>query len=443
LLEKITKVLSETAIRKLAKETGFVIRESKKIQGLGFLKMLLFDQLQYDNPSLQQHAFGLDSMDAVSISKEGLSKRFNKNAVEFIQKIFEAYLQHTIDHDFIATDLTVMYTAIRFMDSTEFKLPDSLADVFPGYSSTSALSCAAIQFEYDIISKNICSLTLGNAKQSDKTYADQRMDNINKGELIIRDLGYYGIDSYEKIEDKNAFYISRLKSQIKIYEKQHGQYIELDLKTLIKRIKKSKAPYFDQTVYIGTKDKKEVRLMAWLLAEDAQIKRLAKKKNKKGKINDNDKLWSMLNVFVTNVGAEELTVQQAYELYKIRWQIELMFKTWKSILKLDVVRKMKPDRLKCYLYTKLLWVLLCWDITAISEPIIWSKHKKLISLYKCFALLKNSATDIKKSLFTANEALKEWLIKMIEYFGSYGLKENKKGRKNIAEILQYQKQNSH
>jgi hypothetical protein len=32
---------------------------------------------------------------------------------------------------------------------------------------------------------------------------------------------------------------------------------------------------------------------------------------------------------------------------------------------------------------------------------------------------------------------------MIEYFGSYGLKENKKGRKNIAEILQYQKQNSH
>ncbi|MBC7511350.1 MAG: transposase [Ferruginibacter sp.] len=38
----------------------------------------------------------------------------------------------------------------------------------------------------------------------------------------------------------------------------------------------------------------------------------------------------MLKVFVNNVGAEKLTVQQAYELYKIRWQIELMFKTWKS-----------------------------------------------------------------------------------------------------------------
>ena len=89
--------------------------------------------------------------------------------------------------------------------------------------------------------------------------------------------------------------------------------------------------------------------MAWLLEEDAQRNRLAKKKGRKGKINNNDILWSMLNVFVTNVSTEELTAQEAYELYKIRWQIELMFKTWKSILKLDVVRKMKADRLKCYL----------------------------------------------------------------------------------------------
>jgi Transposase DDE domain len=438
LIEKITKVLSEAEIRKLAKETGFVIRESKKIQAAGFLKMLLYDQLAYDNPSLQQHAFELDSMSGIRISKEGLNKRFNEASVAFIQKVFEAYLGHNLNHDSIATKLKDKYTAIRFLDSTEFKVSDSLAAFFPGYSSTSAASCVAIQFEYDIISKKVCSLTLGNAKQSDKTYADERMDNINEGELIIRDLGYYSIDSYKKIENQNAFYISRLKSQVKIYEKQDDQYTELDLKNLIKRIKKSRNTFFDQTVYIGANEKREVRLMAWLLDQDAQQKRLAKKKGKKGKINNHDKLWSMLNVFVTNIPIKELAAQQAYELYKIRWQIELMFKTWKSILKLDVVRKMKPERLKCYLYTKLLWVLLCWDITAMSEPVVWGMDKKLISLYKCFALLKNRATDIKNVLFNTNEKLKEWLLKMLEYFSIYGLKENRKGRKKIAEILQYQ-----
>lgn len=437
MIEKIAKVLSENEILRIAKETGFVIRESKKVTATGFLKMLLFDQLQYDNPSLEQHALILDSTNDIKVSKEGLNKRFNGSAVAFLKKVFEAYWRCTIDHDSIPTHLKNKYAAIRILDSTEFKLPDSLAEAFPGYSSKSALACSAIQFEYDIISKKVCNLTLGNAKQSDKTYADEWMENINEGELIIRDLGYYSIGSYKKIEDRKAFYISRLKSIIKIYEKCDGQYVELDLKTLIKRIKKSKQSYFDQTVYIGTAEKKEIRLMAWLLDEDAQKNRLAKKKGRKGKTNDHDILWSMLNVFVTNISVEAITVQEAYELYKIRWQVELMFKTWKSILKLDVVRKMKADRLKCYLYAKLMWILLCWDITAISEPIIWLKHKQLISLYKCFSILKNQATDIKVTLFNTNEKLKEWLVKMVSYFGDYGLRDNKKGRKNIANILQY------
>jgi len=98
------------------------------------------------------------------------------------------------------------------------------------------------------------------------------------------------------------------------------------------------------------------------------------------------------------------------------------FKIWKNILKVDVVRKMKADRLKCYLCTKLLWILLCWDITAISEPIVWSKQQKLISLHKSFALLKNSAGEINDVLFNLNETLKEWMVKMIRLFGKYGLK---------------------
>lgn len=431
-------MLSESEILRIAKETGFVIRQSKKVTANGFLKMLLFDQLLHDNPSLEQHALLLDASNSIKISKEGLNKRFNASAVNFLEKILEAYWQYTIDHNCISTQLKNKFRAIRILDSTEFKLSDSLADAFPGYSSKSALSCASIQFEYDILSKKICNLTLGNAKQSDKAYGDRWMQNINENELIIRDLGYYSIDSYKKIEDRKAFYISRLKSIIKIYEKCNGQYVELDLETLIKRIKKSKHGYFDQTVYIGTTEKKEIRLMAWLLDEDAQKNRLAKKRGKKGKTNNHDILWSMLNVFVTNIAEDVITVQEAYDLYKIRWQVELMFKTWKSILKLDVVRKMKADRLKCYLYSKLLWILVCWDITAIAEPKVWMKQKQLISLYKCFAILKNKATDIQNCLFQKSEKLKKWLVKMIYYFGEYGLRDDKKGRKKISELLQYQ-----
>ena len=143
----------------------------------------------------------------------------------------------------------------------------------------------------------------------------------------------------------------------------------------------------------------------------------------------------MLNVFITNVPFKDISVQEAYDLYKIRWQIELIFKIWKSILKIHLVRKMKPERLKCYLSAKLLWVLLCWDITVSFEPVIWKQKKKLISSYKCYAILKKSARQLESVLFDANEKLKDWLAKMLKYFSDFGLKENKKGRKNLIELL--------
>ena len=91
------------------------------------------------------------------------------------------------------------------------------------------------------------------------------MGNIKAGELIIRDLGYYSVDSYKKIEDNNAFSISRMKSQIKIYEKKNNRYVTLELSKLINRIRKSSKHNFDQSVYIGANEKKELRLIAWLL----------------------------------------------------------------------------------------------------------------------------------------------------------------------------------
>src|SRR5690606_33621197 len=149
----------------------------------------------------------------------------------------------------------------RIMDSTEFKLPGSMAKSFPGYDGDGTSSCAAIQFEYEFLSKEIKCICLGHARESDKTYADKRMADIKPGELLLRDLGYYGLDSYDKIEAQGAYYISRLKSQANIYEYSEEGYKRLSLQELVRRIKKSKDGYFDQIVYIGAERKKKVRLM--------------------------------------------------------------------------------------------------------------------------------------------------------------------------------------
>ena len=69
-----------------------------------------------------------------------------------------------------------------------------------------------------------------------------------------------------------------------------------------------------------------------------------------------------LNLFVTNVEREKCSANAIYELYTLRWQVELIFKTWKSVMNLNKLHKMNTTRLECIVIVKLLWVMLNWTI---------------------------------------------------------------------------------
>lgn len=433
-VNKLEAIFSEEQLNEIAMKTGF-IRRQRKFKASTFLKMLLFDHFQYQSPSLQQHALSMCQVELTSVSKQSVDKRFNNKSLLFIEKVFETLLNRQHLNTQINSHLSAHFNSVKVMDSTEFKLPDYFAEAFPGYSACNALACAAIQLEYDVLNGKVHHFSLSNARQSDKTVADIRMDSIAAGDLILRDLGYYSTDSYLKIEQQKAFYVSRLKSQVGIYQQQSGQYVKLSWSQILQQAQKNKTGFFDGWVYIGKEQKHPVRMVAWVLPEDASNNRLLKKQSKKGKLSKEDKIWSKLNVFVTNIESDILDVEQLYNLYKIRWQIELIFKTWKSIVNIHIVHKMKSCRLKCYLYSKFVWILICRDIIAIAEASYWKSKKALLSPYKCMAILKASAIGLKTVLFRNVGGFKEWLIKIIEDLMIYGYKENRKGRKKLTELL--------
>ena len=75
--------------------------------------------------------------------------------------------------------------------------------------------------------------------------------------------------------------------------------------------------------------------------------------------------WTVL---VTNVPAACLPLGEARVLARVRWQIELLFKLWKSHGRVDESRSTTPGRILCDVYAKLLamlvqhWVFVvsCW-----------------------------------------------------------------------------------
>ena len=70
------------------------------------------------------------------------------------------------------------------------------------------------------------------------------------------------------------------------------------------------------------------------------------------------------NVLITNLPAERLTFAEAWSLQRARWQVELLFRLWKSEGGIAELRGQKSCRVLCELLAKLLamvvqhWLLL-------------------------------------------------------------------------------------
>ncbi len=129
----------------------------------------------------------------------------------------------------------------------------------------------------------------------------------------------------------------------------------------------------DLPVRLGAREQVPCRLLAVRVPETvAQQRRrkLRRAAQKKGQTPSAAQLelatWSL---FVTNVPTERLTLDEALVLARARWQIELLFKLWKSHGQIDTWRSQNSWRILCEVYAKLLaqlvqhWLLLvsCWE----------------------------------------------------------------------------------
>jgi hypothetical protein len=65
--------------------------------------------------------------------------------------------------------------------------------------------------------------------------------------------------------------------------------------------------------------------------------------------------WTLL---LTNAKAEQLPTSTVLEVYGVRWQVELVFKLFKSDAKLETTNAREKNRVKCELYAKFIAALL-------------------------------------------------------------------------------------
>jgi hypothetical protein len=374
----------------------------------------------------------------VDISRQGIDQRFNKSALKYIQSLMSDVLSTQVSQ-FIEIGLLNLFNRVKVKDSSKFDLPSRLKDVLPGFGGSASKSGACIQYEFEIKTGHVNDLTITPANRPDSKDALATMDAVLKGDLTIRDLGYFALKYFIAAKKTGAFFLSKLHAKIKVYELNVNEFEELDFRQLYKIMKKNHIERFDKEVYIGKEDKLPVRLIIELMPDEVfstRMQKINRYNKKKGYQTSQDySNRARFNLFISNIPLDMINGEAVAKIYKIRWQIELVFKIWKSIFGLDNITPMKYERLMCTLNARLLLVLINWETFMIQRGLLLKKTGKLLSIIKCFNTLKEKSTVLRHILVNGGKGIKQWIKWVAQIFESKHWLEKKKNKLGFEEIL--------
>ncbi|MFC0273972.1 IS4 family transposase [Metabacillus herbersteinensis] len=449
--QELQRSLSPQALQQLAKKVGFVQRTSK-YQAKDLIALCVWLSQKVASTSLTQLCSSLESSTGVLISPEGLNQRFYPSAVKLLQHVLTSLLtQKLYTSQVLPHRYTSNFQRIRILDSTTFQLPDVFASSYQGSGGSSHTAGVKIQLEYDLLNGQFLHVHPGPGKQNDKTYGSTCLQTVQTGDLCIRDLGYFDLKDLHQIDEEGAYYISRLKLNTRIYQrnlhpeyfkngtvKKQTKYIQLDMEEIMHQLKPGET-YEISDAYIGQYQKLPSRVIIHRLTEEQTRKRWenqALKEKKKGIVmKERSKRLSAMNVYISNLPAEEVPTGHIHDLYSLRWQIELLFKTWKSFFKIDHCKEINRERLECHLYGQLIGILLCSSTMFQMRQLLLDKQKRELSEYKAIYIIKDYFHLLFRAIQKSTQELSKILLRLFNLLQKNGRKSHRYEKKTVFDIL--------
>ena len=301
----------------------------------------------------------------LEMSAQGLEQRFSKEAAQFLQAVLEKVVEEIIIEE-NPTDIPLLkrFAGVYIRDSSVVKLPNELREIWRGTGGSKGENAAIkLQVDLNYSTGEINGPLLQNGRSQDQSSPHQEIQ-LPQGALHLADLGYFSLDRLERDNQNGVYWLSRLKSNTVIYL---GSENCIDLLSWLQSQTKKE---IDLPIYLGAKHKIPCRLLVQRVPQEIaqqRHRRLREEAQKKRQALSEKRLamcdWTIV---VSNVPKEKLSLKEALILLRIRWQIELLFKLWKSHAKIDEWRSKKPWRILCELYAKLIGVVISQWIFAIS-----------------------------------------------------------------------------
>jgi hypothetical protein len=333
------QALFTTTADKLARSTGF-IRRQRQITGSGFAQTLVLGGLSTPEATRrQQHQSAIQA--GLQVSPQALEQRFTPQARDFMRELLKNGL-------------------------TELVCSEEKVALLPQFNGVYVTDCTRLVWgkagqklavRWELQSGQL------QAHLGELTTNDQLTPVIDypmpAGALHLGDLGFFKLSRFEQWSQQGVYWLSRYKVGTTLL------YADGRTLDLIQYLQTASLPA-TLPVKVGRKQRIQAYLVVDRIPHDAHNKRLARLKEQarldQKQLSKAQQSHAQWTIYLTNI--PNLTFNQAHTLARTRWQIELLFKLWKSHGAILRSRSADPIRQQCEGYAKLLgvmvahWVLL-------------------------------------------------------------------------------------
>jgi Transposase DDE domain len=376
------------ALDAIGRRTG-VIQRQRKFSGASLLKTVVLTVLK--SPKAQTDDFVATAAQlGVPVTPQAIEKRFTAKLIAFLRAGLEHVLEHAIAADPAAIPLLERFTAVEIGDSTTVTLPDDYAAEFPGCGgkADSGRAAVKIQTRWELRTGKLTKLLVEPGRCSDGRNAAAE-NPVTPGSLVIRDLGYFCLKRFQELSAAGAYWISRWPQGTTVFDREGRP---LELRAYVRR-HAGPGP-LDVPILLGAVERLPCRLIVLRVPQEVADRRRQKayeKAQKHGRVPSAEQLaWCDWTLLVTNCPAEVLTWKEVVVLYRTGWQIELLFKLWKSHNHLAASRE-------------------TW--TAVERmAVFWAKLIGVVVQH--WLLLTSTWSDSRRSHWKAARVLRDWIVSL-------------------------------
>jgi hypothetical protein len=310
-----------------AHESG-VIRRQRKFTPLSLARTFVLGFLQ--NPRASDEDLAQMAVQCgAAVSPQAIDQRQTPRLAAFLEGLFRRAVRVAVAGERALAPLLERFTAVVVLDSTAIALPDDQGDRFRGCGGRNGVGQAAmkLQTELDLKTGAVAHVEVESGRDADSATSRQHVRRA-AGTLRITDLGYFCLSVFAAMVVAGEYFLSRLQFGVGV-RLADGTAVDL-----LRWLEGRAGPWIDEPVRLGV-EQLACRLIAWRLPPEAAGRRRQKlRASHRSKWNREPTAarlaWCDWTILVTNVPGATLSPTEAAVLYRARWQVELLFKRWKS-----------------------------------------------------------------------------------------------------------------